>query len=109
MEAVLKEIECGREADVRAALANFNDKVCVVARSVCSRCTMEFQPHSQLPLQLIEKLGRSLGARLGFITFRSCKLDFTYTVSLSSRHVWYITECMLPANEGMYKHIHMHM
>ena len=82
--------------------------VCV-AKSVCSRCTMEFQPHSQLPLQLIEKLGKSLGARLGFITFRSCKLDFTYTVSLSSRRVWYITECMLPANEGMYKHIHMHM
>lgn len=29
METVLKEIERGREADVRAALANFNDKVCV--------------------------------------------------------------------------------
>lgn len=29
MEAVLKEIECGEEAGVRTALADFNDKVCV--------------------------------------------------------------------------------
>lgn len=28
MEAVLKEIERGEEAGVRAALADFNDKVC---------------------------------------------------------------------------------
>ena len=38
MEAVLREIECGREAGVQETLADFNDKVSVlvcVCMSVC--------------------------------------------------------------------------
>ena len=49
------------------------------------------------------KAGEEPGTEVG--TFRSCKLDFT-TVSLSSWGVWYVTECMLLANEGIYTRIH---
>ena len=67
MEAVLKEIECGGEAGVRAALADFNDKVrmCVwLAQYVIS-----VQWGFSLVFSQLFSWSKSLGgARLGFIT-----------------------------------------